>query len=193
MADTKLSALTELAATPANDDEVYIRDVSEAAADESKRITVTNLMAAGGATIVRKTADQTVNNSETLVNDTHLLFPVGISEVWLIFLRLRILIEAGASQAVTKIAFTVPTNGAFQWNSARDIGILAGTNMLTEVTTAEVDQTGYAGVNKQTFIWGTYIGGDTAGNLQLQWAQKVAEAKDTKMLTNSYIIAHKLS
>lgn len=48
MADTKLSALTELATTPASDDEVYIRDVSEVAADESKRITVTNLMAAAG-------------------------------------------------------------------------------------------------------------------------------------------------
>ena len=43
MADTKLSDLTELAATPANDDEVYIRDVSEAAEAESKRITVANL------------------------------------------------------------------------------------------------------------------------------------------------------
>ncbi len=48
MADTKLSALIELAATPANDDEVYIRDVSEAAATESKRITVGNLMRAEG-------------------------------------------------------------------------------------------------------------------------------------------------
>ena len=62
MADTKLSALTELAATPANDDEVYIRDVSEAAADESKRITVTNLMAAAdGTTIV--TGNYTGNNT----------------------------------------------------------------------------------------------------------------------------------
>lgn len=47
MADTKLSALPELNATPADDDEVYIRDVSEAAAAESKRITIANLMAAG--------------------------------------------------------------------------------------------------------------------------------------------------
>lgn len=44
MADTKLSDLTELAATPAADDEFYIRDVSEVAADESKRITFTNLL-----------------------------------------------------------------------------------------------------------------------------------------------------
>ena len=51
MADTKLSALTELAATPADTDEVYIRDVSEAAANESKRITIANLLAgSAGAT-----------------------------------------------------------------------------------------------------------------------------------------------
>ena len=40
MADVKLSALTELAATPAVNDELYIRDVSEAATNESKRITM---------------------------------------------------------------------------------------------------------------------------------------------------------
>jgi len=61
MADTKLSALTELAATPANNDEVYIRDVSEAAADESKRITIANLLA-GGATIA--TGSYTGNDAD---------------------------------------------------------------------------------------------------------------------------------
>ena len=44
MADSKLSALPALAATPAGTDEVYIRDISEPAADQSKRITVTNLL-----------------------------------------------------------------------------------------------------------------------------------------------------
>jgi len=43
MADTKLSALTELAAAPAVDDEVYIRDVSEVPTAESKRITIANV------------------------------------------------------------------------------------------------------------------------------------------------------
>lgn len=51
MADTKLSDLTELAATPASDDEVYIRDVSEAAAAESKRITIANLLAAAAGVV----------------------------------------------------------------------------------------------------------------------------------------------
>lgn len=48
MADKKLSELTELAATPANNDELYIRDESEPAASESKRITVVNLLAGAG-------------------------------------------------------------------------------------------------------------------------------------------------
>jgi hypothetical protein len=41
----KLSALTELAATPASGDEMYIRDISVAASAESKRITLANLLA----------------------------------------------------------------------------------------------------------------------------------------------------
>ena len=44
MADKRLSELTELAATPTDNDEVYICDVSEAAADKSKRITIANLL-----------------------------------------------------------------------------------------------------------------------------------------------------
>ena len=43
MADTKLSALTELAVAPATGAELYIRDVSEATADESKRITMATI------------------------------------------------------------------------------------------------------------------------------------------------------
>ena len=33
-------------------------------------------------TIVRKTADETVNNSDTLQNDDHLLFAVAANKVW---------------------------------------------------------------------------------------------------------------
>jgi hypothetical protein len=43
MPDTKLSALTALAVAPDTDDEIYIRDISEAAADESKRILISTL------------------------------------------------------------------------------------------------------------------------------------------------------
>tara|TARA_Y100000310_G_scaffold342218_1_gene444381 strand:- start:392 stop:1402 length:1011 start_codon:yes stop_codon:yes gene_type:complete len=44
MADTKLSALTALGAGPAGGDQLYLRDVSEAASAESKSITIANLL-----------------------------------------------------------------------------------------------------------------------------------------------------
>ena len=62
MADTKLSALPELAETPADTDELYIRDESEPAADESKRITVANLLAGASAAV----GGRYVINVETL-------------------------------------------------------------------------------------------------------------------------------
>ena len=64
MADQKLSELVELAATPAVDDEVYIRDVSEAAADESKRITIANLTAAGVSARAYQANAQTLDNGD---------------------------------------------------------------------------------------------------------------------------------
>ena len=62
MVDKKLSALPELAVTPANNDEVYIRDVSEAAADESKKITITNLLPPRTATKVVAANDSTADS-----------------------------------------------------------------------------------------------------------------------------------
>lgn len=55
MADVKLSALTALGATPASGDELYIRDVSEAAADESKRIVYSDLVPTTSARIATGT------------------------------------------------------------------------------------------------------------------------------------------
>ncbi|GAG91867.1 unnamed protein product, partial [marine sediment metagenome] len=48
-----------------------------------------NWAAAGGATVIRKTADQTVNNSVTLQNVADLVLPVAIGEIWAVTLLLR--------------------------------------------------------------------------------------------------------
>ena len=53
MADSKLSALSELATIPADGDELLIRDISEPASDESKRITVANLLGGAGGTPIQ--------------------------------------------------------------------------------------------------------------------------------------------
>ena len=84
MADKKLSILTELATTPAVDDEVYIRDVSELAPAESKRITIANLMA---ALIAHKATHQNGGGDEIsvaalsglLADDQHIIDAEAVS------------------------------------------------------------------------------------------------------------------
>ena len=90
MADTKLSALTELAATPAVGDELYIRDISEAAAAESKRITVANLMAAaggGGATLTVAETEVFNGAAPNSWTDLNLSGTIG-AQATLVFLKI---------------------------------------------------------------------------------------------------------
>ena len=139
--------------------------------------------AASGATIVRKSADQTVNNSITLVDDDELLFAVGANEVWDVWLFLRLISD---STPDLKFAFTVPPSGTIIILVA-----YASLQPQTDGTTAVVLST--SGAAQQYLLHCQYVGGATAGNVQFQWAQNTADASDTKVLANSSIIAHKLA
>ncbi len=191
MADTKLSALTELAATPASDDEVYIRDVSEAVAVESKRITIANLLAGVSGEdarlkIVRKTADEDVISSTTYQNDDHLLFAVGANEVWGFFIYLRV--SAASATPDFKYVFALPTGGVgyrvVTWSSS---GLNTESLLTTGVISIPASDT-----IAYLMLQCLYIGGANAGNVQLMWAQDISNAGYTRVSTNSFIIAHKL-
>lgn len=71
MADQKLSALTELATTPASNDELYIRDEGETPANESKRITVANLIDAKAVSAV-EAAGLTFDENKGIILDASL-------------------------------------------------------------------------------------------------------------------------
>ncbi len=191
MADTKLSALTELAATPADTDEVYIRDVSEAASAESKRITIANLLAgAGGATLVLKTADEVVTNNTTPQNDDHLLFAVGANEVWAFYMLLRYKEDASIG---LKAQFTVPTGGAIEIITHNIVGPASGTADLNPIAAATTWNYGAQTTTRLGLHWCVYIGGGNAGNVQFQWAQLNTSGSALTVEENSFIIAHKLA
>jgi len=141
--------------------------------------------------MVRKTADETVNNSNALQNDDELTLTVGANEVWDIFLLLEITTGAAPDFAY---AFTVPTGGVITGFVAGTIGALA--SALVAIAPLDLTTPHYIDGtinNNWACLWGRYIGGANAGNLQLQWAQKTADASDTTLHANSYIIAHKLN
>jgi hypothetical protein len=139
-----------------------------------------------GLTVIRKTATETVNNSTTLQNDDHLLLAVGANDAWQVNLILRVTSTAVAD---FKIDFTVPASGAFSYKTTDLTLTFANQNAGTPYAFAINPSTTAALV----FLYGIYIGGGTAGNLQLQWAQSTQEATDTQVLINSCLIAYQLA
>src|SRR4030042_1672706 len=63
--------------------------------------------------IVRKTADETVNNSIALQNDDHLLFAIGANEVWDVTLML--LVTTPSVTPFFKIGWSYPASCLMFW------------------------------------------------------------------------------
>ena len=157
-----------------------------------------------GPTVVRKTADEIVNNSTTLQNDDHLFIALGANEVWLI--EVVLLIESASATSDFQCGWAYPTGCSIKWGavSAHKDGL-----EVSDWTTAQSGYPGYTvnalftetSARTSPGMVGIYgiifkaivINGATAGNVNFQWAQSTATAEDTKVLTNSYLIAHKLA
>lgn len=140
--------------------------------------------------VVRKTADETVNNSAVLQNDDHLLFAIAANEVWEFKLVCYV---SGFTTSDLKMIFAVPAGAAGAYNYLA--GGPTGSDIAGEVTAIATQFNAIIrvdGVNIFT-LFVMLVNGGNAGNLQFQWAQGTAVAEDTKMLTNSCIIAHKLA
>lgn len=135
-----------------------------------------------GRALVRKTSDEVVNNSTALQNDDELLLPVGANELWYFMLLLK---YNTSEVAGLKIGWSVPTGTTMLW------GII-GTN-AEQTETGSLVIRGVGADRIYAKIHGLIVAGTTAGNIQNQWAQAVAEESDTKVLTNSCIFAQKLA
>lgn len=140
---------------------------------------------------VRKTADETVNNSSTLQNDDHLALTVGANEVWQV--ELTLLLSAANTTADWKFGFTGPAASQFRWAPFAATRWLGATTPAVLHTISDSEGTGSEnGIHGQALL-GIYLGGANAGTLQFQWAQNAANLSDSKLLIGSCLIATKLS
>ena len=152
---------------------------------------VTNFADLDDVKVVRKSADQTLDQSSTTMQDvTEMLFAVGANEVWHFSVYFKF--NSGTVPDI-KVQFAVPTGGNGEYFPHGYIGASTGSSPIApETITTSRPQDG-AGYNRVTLLQGLYWGGANAGNIQLQAAQNTADASDTKVLANSSIIAHKLA
>ena len=142
----------------------------------------------GGATIVRKITDETVNGVFPLQNDDELYFAVAANETWQFFLCIRATRQSGGAQT-TRFAFSVPSGGsiskAYTWGKDPTTGDGTASESWTGSTVAQIELLGFY----------LYIGGANAGNVQFQFSINSVspEAYDHTVKANSFILAHKLA
>ena len=162
--------------------------VADDAANNEIDVTIASSGGGSGPTIVRKTANETVNNSSVLQNDDHLLKALAANEVWLF--EAVLWYTSGATPDI-KLAWTVPAGATLAWSTLNGVNA-AGASWeggAAESTSGTARDFASGAGTRLTHVVGYVANGATAGNLQLQWAQNTANASDTIMLANSILRA----
>lgn len=139
----------------------------------------------GGMATIVKEADETVTTSTTLQNDDELLFAVAANEVWQFE---GVLSLSAPTAADFKMSFTGPTGAVGSFVAIYEVLDNAGgippqalSAALGGTTQWEIGQDG-VGLR----FYGAIHNGANAGNLQLQWAQRVSSGSTT-VRAGSYI------
>ena len=141
---------------------------------------------AGGPTVIRKTADETVNDSDVLQNDDHLFFAIAANEEWIVDMTLFLWNDSAWD---FKWTFVFPVAADVKFGEDL-VGVNAGDVVTAGVGKKVSGQTtvmGHAGnpVVYCQHLW--VLNGINAGSVQLQWAQDTAFAGNLKVLKGSYL------
>ena len=139
-------------------------------------------------TIVYKASDQTVNNSETLVDDDDLFFSIKSGETWLFLASLFVSSSASGTPDIDLI-----------WDNQDGLtgSIKAASRVGGSVEDYADDFTTEKNLAVTTDVRNAIIDGcitaTTGGTLKLKWAQSTATVEDTKILACSYLRAERIS
>lgn len=141
-----------------------------------------------GSIIIRKEADQTVNNSDSLQPDNELKFAIGPDESYLVE---YILLHNSNSTADLKLAVTAPEGAevhtyisAYRANTTYGTVCRNGSGVASDI-----DGKDGVAMDKYTAI---VINGENAGYVTLEWAQYQADESNTKVLANSVLKATRI-
>jgi len=139
-----------------------------------------------GAIQLRKTAAETINNSNTLQDDDDFTFSVAASEVWTVEIHASVSFLLASD---FKFTFALPTGASMvAMGVARSIsGHVAATG--TTPGTAIALASGADIIHLD--VYALLIMSTTAGTAKFQWAQNTAVAEDTSILANSFLLAAK--
>jgi hypothetical protein len=154
---------------------------------------VPNWATPGGVTIatVRKSADQSVTNNDTPVDDTHLKFAIGANETYLF----QLWIYPTAANSTPNMNYFVagPSGSTTLW-SPPDVYTASGGMANATVPAANTALSHYVdSFGRPAVIFGSIANGSTAGDVQFKWAQNTSSATSTTVKAGSFIYGIKVS
>lgn len=129
-----------------------------------------------------KALDQTVNNTATLANDNALSVAVVASAIYKFETHIRYSTNTTAN---LKLVFTFPAGLTMKYDL---IGKGNGTTVLDIFPSDQTTLQGVSGNGTVCRMAGTITVAGTAGTLQLQWAQNVANVSNTVVQAGSHLI-----
>lgn len=146
----------------------------------------------------RKAADQTVNNSIVLVNDSDLVVANLLANATYVF-RGYIIYSSTTATPDMRMAFTIPAGAAMNWNpngmdttTTSDSGPVrmssstGGTTLFKSVGTV-------AATDVVALPSGIVAVGATPGSLQFMWCQNAATVENTIVRANSWLYVERVA
>lgn len=144
---------------------------------------------------ILKTSIQTVNNSNILVNDTALFFPIEVNEQWYVE---AILQAQGASvNADFAVGWSVPTGCTMSWGvvaSGMFVGVTVASTPTALKTTGSGGAFGALAGTTAVIVAGWFTADAAhAGTVNFQWAQSTATAENNSILAGSILRLRRLA
>lgn len=145
----------------------------------------------------RKSADQAVTSSTTLVPDQALSFGVNPQEEW--FAQWNLSIGAALATTGIQIAVAGPASTVIQLDAvlvpsvyaAANLGSLQGTTLGTALDFVIATQAGVASAQLLLSLWCQCA--TTPGLMQLQWAQSTSSGTALTMRKGSFMQAYRVA
>lgn len=140
--------------------------------------------------LIRKPANEQVQNSTTLQNDDNFSFALGANETWVF--EGWVIVFSSTTSPDFKLAFTVPAGATLRWsgigagNAGTDHEVITGSGLFDSYQV-----TSTAGVRDTILVHGIVSTGATPGTLQMQWAQNTNDAAPIVVEADSYVWAFK--
>ena len=149
--------------------------------------------------VVRKTADESVNNSNVLQSDDHLLFAIAANEIWEV--ELIVVLTSPSVNSDFKYGWAYPAGCTAYWGVHTygtgtpgnwcPVGTASNPQPILAIATSEA--AGSLNGTQGFRIRAIFVNGATPGNINFQWAQNTATIENTTIKANSCLFARKLA